>query len=320
MERILIIGANGQIGSELVGALADKHGAQNVIASDIGTNNVYQAARYTQLDVLDRERLAALIADEGITQVYQLAALLSATGEQAPLKAWTLNMDGLLNILEVARERGEAGKPLRVFWPSSIAAFGPNTPAQNTPQYTIMDPTTIYGISKLAGERLCEYYFTKYGVDVRSIRYPGIISYKSPPGGGTTDYAIAIFHAALRGERYDCFLGPETSLPMIYMPDAIRATIELMDAPADKIAIRSAYNVAGLSFNPRELAAAITAAVPAFKIGYTPDSRQAIADTWPQSLDDSKATVDWGWKASIGLDQLVSDMLENIDVGLSQAA
>ena len=320
MERILIIGANGQIGSELVGALAQIHGAQNVIASDIGANNVYKAERYTQLDVLDRERLAALIADESITQVYQLAALLSATGEQAPLKAWTLNMDGLLNILEVARERGEAGKPLRVFWPSSIAAFGPNTPAQNTPQYTIMDPTTIYGISKLAGERLCEYYFTKYGVDVRSIRYPGIISFKSPPGGGTTDYAIAIFHAALRGERYDCFLGPETTLPMIYMPDAIRATIELMDAPSDNIAIRSAYNVAGLSFNPRELAAAITVALPDFKIAYAPDSRQAIADTWPQSLDDAKATADWGWKAQIGLEQLVADMLENIDVGVSQAA
>jgi nucleoside-diphosphate-sugar epimerase len=320
MERILIIGANGQIGSELVGALADQYGENNVIASDIGTVNVYQAARYTQLDVLDRARLAKFIADENITQVYQLAALMSATGEKAPLKAWELNMDGLLNILEVARERGEAGKPLRVFWPSSIAAFGPNTPPQHTPQFTVMDPTTIYGISKLAGERLCEYYFTKYGVDVRSIRYPGIISFKSPPGGGTTDYAIAIFHAALKGERYDCFLGPETTLPMIYMPDAIRATIELMEAQPEQIAIRSAYNVAGLSFNPRELAAAITLALPDFEIGYKPDSRQAIADTWPQSLDDSKATADWGWKARIGLDQLVTDMLANIDVGLSQAA
>ena len=320
MERILIIGANGQIGSELVGALAAIHGADNVIASDISAKNVYEAARYTQLDVLDRARLAKLVADEGITQVYQLAALLSATGEQAPLKAWTLNMDGLLNILEVARERGQAGTPLRVFWPSSIAAFGPNTPARNTPQFTVMDPTTIYGISKLAGERLCEYYFTKYGVDVRSIRYPGIISFKSPPGGGTTDYAIAIFHAALRGERYSCFLGPETTLPMIYMPDAIRATIELMDAPSDNIAIRSAYNVAGLSFNPRELAAAITLALPDFKIAYAPDSRQAIADTWPRSLDDAQATSDWGWKASIGLEQLVTDMLANIDVEVGQAA
>ncbi|NHZ80254.1 NAD-dependent epimerase/dehydratase family protein [Massilia sp. CCM 8695] len=320
MERILIIGANGQIGSELVGALAQQHGAGNVIASDIGANNVYKAARYTQLDVLDKARLAALVADEGITQVYQLAALLSATGEQAPLKAWTLNMDGLLNILEVARERGEAGKPLRVFWPSSIAAFGPNTPPQATPQYTVMDPTTIYGISKLAGERLCEYYFTKYGVDVRSIRYPGIISYKSPPGGGTTDYAIAIFHAALRGERYECFLGPDTTLPMIYMPDAIRATIELMDAPSRQIAVRSAYNVAGVSFNPGELAAAIQRVLPAFEIGYKPDSRQAIAASWPQSLDDSVAAADWGWKAQVGLDQLVADMLANIDVSLTKAA
>ena len=315
MERILVIGANGQIGSELVGALAQQHGADNVIASDIGTNNLYQAKRYAQLNVLDKDGLAKIIADEGITQVYQLAAMLSATGEAAPLKAWSLNMDGLLNILELARERGEAGKPLRIFWPSSIAAFGPNTPADNTPQYTVMDPTTIYGISKLAGERLCEYYHTKYGVDVRSIRYPGIISFKSPPGGGTTDYAIAIFHAALKGETYECFLGPETTLPMIYMPDAIRATIELMDAPAEQVAIRSSYNVAGVSFNPRELAAAIRKAVPAFEIAYKPDSRQAIADTWPRSLDDSRATADWGWKARIGVEEMVASMLENIDVG-----
>jgi nucleoside-diphosphate-sugar epimerase len=312
MERILIIGANGQIGSELVEALAKQHGAENVIASDISTENVYGAARYERLDVLDKQSLANFIAAENITQCYQLAALLSATGEQAPLKAWTLNMDGLLNILEIARERGEQGKPLRIFWPSSIAAFGPNTPAHDTHQYTIMDPTTIYGISKLAGERLCEYYFTKYGVDVRSIRYPGIISYKSPPGGGTTDYAIAIFHSALKDEEYECFLGPETTLPMIYMPDAIRATIELMDAPAAAIKIRSSYNVAGVSFNPRELADEITKARPGFRISYKPDSRQAIADTWPKSLDDSKATADWGWKAHVGTKEMVADMLKNI--------
>ena len=265
--------------------------------------------------MLDKPRLAQLVADEAVTQVYQLAALLSATGEQAPLKAWTLNMDGLLNILEVARERGEAGKPLRVFWPSSIAAFGPNTPAVNTPQFTVMDPTTIYGISKLAGERLCEYYFTKYGVDVRSIRYPGIISFKSPPGGGTTDYAIAIFYAALRNQPYECFLEAETTLPMIYMPDAIRATIELMEAPFERVAIRSSYNVAGVSFNPRQLAQAIGRAVPGFAINYKPDSRQAIAATWPQSLDDSVATADWGWKAHVGIESMVADMLGNIDVG-----
>ncbi|THC46721.1 NAD-dependent epimerase/dehydratase family protein [Massilia sp. Mn16-1_5] len=317
MERILIIGANGQIGSELVTALAEQHGAANVLATDIGSNNVYGAARYAQLDVLDKARLMSLVEEEGVTQVYQLAALLSATGEQAPLKAWTLNMDGLLNILEVARERGEAGKPLKVFWPSSIAAFGPNTPSENTPQYTVMDPTTIYGISKLAGERLCEYYHTKYGVDVRSIRYPGIISFKSPPGGGTTDYAIAIFHAALKGETYECFLGPETTLPMIYMPDAIRATIELMDAPAEQVKIRSSYNVAGVSFNPRELAASIRKAVPSFEIAYKPDSRQQIADTWPKSLDDSRATSDWGWKARVGIEEMVASMLENIDVSVT---
>jgi nucleoside-diphosphate-sugar epimerase len=320
MERILIIGANGQIGSELVSALAERHGAQNVIASDIGETNLYGAARYTRLNVLDNDALASLIADEDITQVYQLAAMLSATGEKAPLKAWSLNMDGLLNILEIARERGDAGKPLKVFWPSSIAAFGPNTPGEQTPQFTIMDPTTIYGISKLAGERLCEYYHSKYGVDVRSIRYPGIISYKSPPGGGTTDYAIAIFHSALRGETYECFLGPETTLPMIYMPDAIRATIELMEAPAEQVAIRSSYNVAGVSFNPRELAAAIQKARPDFAIAYAPDSRQQIADSWPKSLDDSRATADWGWQSRIGIDEMVDSMLANIDVGIKAAA
>jgi nucleoside-diphosphate-sugar epimerase len=319
-QKILVIGANGQIGSELVEALAAQHGAQNVIASDVSPTNLYKAARYTTLNVLDKQALCDLITSEGITQVYQLAAMLSATGEAAPLKAWTLNMDGLLNILEVARERGAIGKPLKVFWPSSIAAFGPNTPAVDTPQLTVMDPTTIYGISKLAGERLCEYYFLKYGVDVRSIRYPGIISFKSPPGGGTTDYAIAIFHSALRGERYECFLGPQTTLPMIYMPDAIRATIELMDAPAELVKIRSSYNVAGVSFNPEQLAEAITRKVPDFKIVYKPDSRQAIADTWPQSLDDAAATADWGWKARIGVEEMVADMLANIDVNLGKAA
>jgi nucleoside-diphosphate-sugar epimerase len=319
-QKILVIGANGQIGSELVEALASQHGAQNVIASDVSPTNLYKAARYTTLNVLDKQALCDLITSEGITQVYQLAAMLSATGEAAPLKAWTLNMDGLLNILEVARERGVIGKPLKVFWPSSIAAFGPNTPAVDTPQLTVMDPTTIYGISKLAGERLCEYYFLKYGVDVRSIRYPGIISFKSPPGGGTTDYAIAIFHSALRGERYECFLGPQTTLPMIYMPDAIRATIELMDAPAEQVKIRSSYNVAGVSFNPEQLAEAITRKVPDFKIAYKPDSRQAIADTWPQSLDDAAATADWGWKARIGVEEMVADMLANIDVNLGKAA
>lgn len=314
MERILVIGANGQIGSELVDALAAQHGANNVIAADISASSLYGAKVYEVVDVLDTQRLADIAEQYQITQVYQLAALLSATGEQAPLKAWTLNMDGLLNILELARIRGEAGKSLKVFWPSSIAAFGPNTPPINTPQFTVMDPTTIYGISKLAGERLCEYYFEKYNIDVRSIRYPGIISYKSPPGGGTTDYAIAIFHAALRDETYTCFLEAETTLPMIYMPDAIRATISLMEAPAEKLSIRSSYNVAGLSFNARELAAAIQKKRPTFNVEYVPDSRQAIAATWPQSLNDDVARTDWQWKAEVNLSALVNDMLNNVRV------
>lgn len=311
MEKILVIGANGQIGSELVLALSAQHGAQCVIASDIG-NHAHGAAHYEQLDVLDATRMAQLIETHQITQVYQLAAMLSVTGEHAPLKAWILNMNGLLNILEIARERDRAGTPLRVFWPSSIAAFGPSSPAVATPQTTIMDPTTMYGISKLAGERLCEYYFQKFSVDVRSIRYPGIISYKSPPGGGTTDYAIAIFHAALQGECYDCYLNPDTTLPMIYMPDAIRATTQLMDARGAQIRVRSSYNVAGISFNPHQLAQAIKRVLPQFEIRFSPDERQAIADSWPQSLDDSEARADWGWQEQIGLDQMTADMLKNI--------
>jgi nucleoside-diphosphate-sugar epimerase len=316
MERILVIGANGQIGSELVQALGEKHGADNVIAADIGPRSLFGARNYETLDVLDEKRLAEQVDRHDVTQLYQLAALLSVTGEQAPLKAWTLNMNGLLNVLELARERGQAGKPLKIFWPSSIAAFGPHTPAVDTPQLAVMDPTTIYGISKQAGERLCEYYFAKFGVDVRSIRYPGIISYKSPPGGGTTDYAIAIFHAACRNERYLCYLGPDTTLPMIYMPDAIRATIELMEAPPQKVRIRSAYNVAGISFNPHELAQAIRRHLPRFEIDYQLDQRQAIADSWPHSLDDTHARADWGWQARIGIDELVADMLDNLKVSV----
>ena len=314
MEKILVIGANGQIGSELVDALTAKHGVENVIAADIAPGSLYGAANYVHVDVLDSARLAQVVDSYDVTQVYQLAALLSVTGEQAPLKAWTLNINGLLNILELARERGLAGKPLRLFWPSSIAAFGPHTPAVDTPQLAVMDPTTIYGISKQAGERLCDYYFSKYGIDVRSIRYPGIISYKSPPGGGTTDYAIAIFHAAKRGQPYTCFLGAETTLPMIYMPDAIRATIELMAAPTAQIRTRSAYNVSGLSFSPAELAHAIKQQLPQFEMRYQPDDRQEIADSWPQSLDDTHARADWGWHADVGLAQLVKNMLENVRV------
>jgi nucleoside-diphosphate-sugar epimerase len=312
MDRILVIGANGQIGSELVDALAARHGTDNVIAADIGSHSMYAAARYQAMDTLDSAKLAQVIEENGVTQVYQLAAILSATGEQAPLKAWSLNIDGLLNVLEIARGRSQTGKPLRVFWPSSIAVFGPHTPAIDAPQLTVMDPTTMYGISKLAGERLCEYYFIKFGVDVRSIRYPGIVSHKSPPGGGTTDYAIAIFHAAQRNEPYLCYLAPETTLPMIYMPDAIRAAIELMDTPAEQVRIRSAYNVAGLSFNPRELAQAIKRHVPQFEIAYKPDQRQEIAGTWPHTVDDAHARADWNWHAEIGLQEMAEDMLAHI--------
>jgi nucleoside-diphosphate-sugar epimerase len=265
--------------------------------------------------VRDDKRLAELVDRLRVTQIYQLAALLSVAGEQAPLETWTLNMNGLLNVLELARKQAQAGgRPLKVFWPSSIAVFGPHTPALDTPQFTVMDPTTIYGISKQAGERLCEYYFSKFGIDVRSIRYPGIISHKSPPGGGTTDYAIAIFHAACRGERYTCYLGPESTLPMMYMPDAIRATIELMEAPPQQLRIRSSYNIAGVSFNPRELAQTIRHHLPSFDIDYQPDRRQAIADSWPRSIDDAHARADWGWQARIGIDKLVADMLDNVKV------
>jgi nucleoside-diphosphate-sugar epimerase len=323
MERILVIGANGQIGSELVEALIAEYGADQVIAADISATSRFGVERYECIDVLDSRVLAVTLEKYDVTQVYQLAALLSATGEQAPLTAWTLNMNGLINILELARLRQAAGKPLKVFWPSSIAAFGVHTPKDDTPQFTQMDPGTIYGISKLAGERLCEYYFDKYGIDVRSIRYPGIISYKSPPGGGTTDYAIAIFHAAVRGETYECFLNQHTTLPMIYMPDAINATISLMDAPAAQIRVRSSYNIAGMSFDPDALAKAIKARIPNFEIRYQPDQRQAIADQWPHSIDDSAARDDWGWSAQWNLDALVDDMLLHIaqaQTGLDKAA
>lgn len=315
MERILIIGANGQIGSELVEALAAQYGKENVIASDIAPGPSRHAVHYETLDVLDAARLAALVERFRITQIFHLAALLSATGETRPLQAWTLNMNGLLNVLELARER-----KLRVFWPSSIAAFGPHTPAVETPQLAIMDPTTMYGISKQAGERLCEYYFTKFGVDVRSLRYPGVISYKTPPGGGTTDYAVDIFQAARRGETYTCFLKEDATLPMIHMPDAVRATLELMNADASRLRVRSSYNVAGVSFDPATLAAAIARRVPDFKVTYAPDFRQAIAETWPHTLDDTHARYDWGWKPAYDLDAMVDDMLANVPLDWSVPA
>ena len=314
MERILVIGARGQIGSELTEALAAHFGAANVVAADLAPAGT-GAVAYERLDVLDRARLEAVIEARGITQVYQLAAMLSATGERDPGRAWALNMGGLMNVLELARQR-----PLRVFWPSSIAAFGPGTPRDMTPQATVMDPATMYGVSKRSGEMLCDYYHAKFGVDVRSLRYPGVISWRTPPGGGTTDYAIDIFQAARRGEPYRCFLGPDTRLPMLYMPDAVRATLELMDADPARLTQWSSYNLAGLSFTPAELASAIRARAPGFAIEYAPDFRQGIAAGWPRSIDDTQARADWGWRPQYGLEAIVEDMLAHVPLVWPAAA
>lgn len=306
--KILIIGANGQIGSELAVELAQRHGNDNVITSDVAPEGRVPALRHEMLDVTDAAALAAVVKRHGITQIYHLAAALSATGEQHPMWAWDLNMKGLLNVLELARTQ----KLDKIFWPSSIAAFGPSTPALDTPQTTVMDPTTIYGISKLAGERWCAWYHAKHGVDVRSLRYPGLISYKTPPGGGTTDYAIDIFHGALKAGRYTCFLEQGQALPMMYMPDALRATIELMEAPADAITQRGSYNLAGVSFTPAEIAAEIKKHIPDFQIDYAPDFRQAIAASWPQRIDDRVAQADWGWKLEYDLAAMAQDMLTQL--------
>jgi nucleoside-diphosphate-sugar epimerase len=306
-ERILIIGSNGQIGLELADALRLIYGNSNVVCSDIrDTDN--NKGLFEKLDVMDKDRLLAVIKQYQITQVYLLAAMLSATAEKNPKLAWELNMNSLIYVLDAAKE----GLIKKIYWPSSIAVFGPTTPRVNTPQYTVTEPNTIYGISKLAGERFCEYYHQKYGVDVRSIRYPGLIGWKSAPGGGTTDYAVHIYHEALKTKSYNCFLNRQTTLPMMYMPDAIRATIELMESPADKVKIRSSYNLAGFSFNPEEIAASIRKHIPEFTITYTPDFRQAIADSWPQSINDAEARAHWGWKPAFDLDSMTDDMLTNL--------
>ena len=309
-EKILVIGASGQIGVELTLALRNIYGNENVIASDLREENnlLKGTGPYVSLDVMNKEMLHVQVIRQNITQIYLLAAILSATGEKNPNLAWNLNMQSLLNVLDIAKEENLN----KVYWPSSIAVFGPTSPRQNCPQQTIIEPATVYGISKYAGEFWCNYYFNRYGVDVRSLRYPGLISYKSAPGGGTTDYAVEIFYEALEQKKYECFLNEDTYLPMMYMPDAIKATIELMEAPKEKISIRHSYNVSSMSFSPKEIALEIKKHIPEFVINYKEDYRQAIANSWPQSLDDSVARKDWGWKHNYNLEFMVKDMLNNL--------
>jgi nucleoside-diphosphate-sugar epimerase len=306
--KILLIGANGQIGTELAAALAARHGDGAVVTSDLAPQGKVPGLAHEALDCTDIGALTQIVERHGVTQVYHLAAALSARGEQHPMWAWDLNMKGLLNVLEVARSH----KLARIFWPSSIAAFGPGTPRRHTPQHTVMDPSTVYGISKLAGEGWCAWYHRHHGVDVRSLRYPGLISWKTPPGGGTTDYAVEIFHAALKVGHYTCFLQQDQALPMMYMDDAIRATLELMQAPAECVRERHSYNLAGISFTPLQIAAAIRERMPQFTMDCVPDFRQAIAASWPHSIDDGAAQRDWGWRARYDLGAMVDAMLDNL--------
>ena len=304
---ILVTGAAGQIGSELVLSLRKIY--KQVIATDLKEpSGEMKEGEFMRLDVLYKNGLMDVVKRFKVTQIYHLAAILSATGEKNPEMAWRINMKGLRNILDVCHEGGVK----KLFFPSTIAVFGPTTPKVNTPQYTVMEPNTIYGISKQAGERWCDWYFQKKGLDVRSIRYPGLISYKTKAGGGTTDYAVDIFFEAVANKKYECFLKEDTVLPMMYMPDAIRGTISLMEAPAEKISVRSGYNFSGLSFSPKQLAEEIKKTIPEFNISYKPDFRQPIADSWPQSIDDSVAQHDWGWKPHFDLAAMSKDMLENI--------
>jgi nucleoside-diphosphate-sugar epimerase len=306
MEKALVLGAAGQIGTELVAALRSKWGTDNVIATDLRPEALEAPA--FALNAMDEPALRALVQEHQITEVYHLVAMLSATGEKMPEKAWELNMLTLFHVLNLAKE----GLIKRVFWPSSIAAFGPNTPALDTPQYSPMDPTTVYGISKLAGELWCQYYHQKFGVDVRSLRYPGLISWKTLPGGGTTDYAIDIFHSARKENAYTSFLAADTRLPMMHMEDAIRATLSLMEAPAESVKVRTSYNVSGIDFTPAELAESLRRHYPDLAMTYAPDFRQAIAASWPQRMDDSQARADWGWAPRYDLTAMVDDMVAHI--------
>lgn len=309
-EKILVIGASGQIGVELTMALRRIYGNANVIASDLREPNplLIGTGPYVSLDVMNKEMLHVQVIRQNITQIYLLAAILSATGEKNPNLAWNLNMQGLLNVLDIAREE----KLNKVYWPSSIAVFGPTSPKDACPQQTVIEPVTVYGISKYAGEFWCNYYHNRYGLDVRSLRYPGLISYKSEPGGGTTDYAVEIFHDALETGAYTSFLKQDTYLPMMYMPDAIRATIELMEAPADRIKVRTSYNISAMSFSPEEIGAEVGRHVEGFRMDYAPDYRQTIADSWPRSIDDSVARADWGWKHEFDLPAMTADMIANL--------
>ncbi len=306
-ENILIIGSLGQVGQELFESLKSSYGESNVIATDV-KDNVNVEGRYEQLDVLDKNALFEIVKKNKVTQVYNLAALLSATAEKNPRFGWDLTIEGQFNVLNLAKE----GHIKKIFWPSSIAVFGPTTPKDNTPQQTIIEPNTVYGIGKLAGEMWNKYYFEKYGVDVRGVRYPGLIGWKSLPGGGTTDYAVDIFYSALKGETFDCFLKADTELPMMHMEDAIRATREIMEAPTEQIKLRTCYNIAAMNFTPAKISEAISEKIPEFNIIYNPDFRQEIAATWPRSIDDSAARADWGWKEKYNLSELVINMLENL--------
>lgn len=309
-DKVLVIGACGQVGTELVENLHQIHGSANVVASDIRSSDspVFTNGVFETLNVLDKDQITEVFSKHKPTIVYHLAAMLSATAEAKPKFGWELNMDGTFNIFDACLEYGVK----RIFWPSSIAVFGPTTPRVNTPQSTILEPNTIYGITKLAGERYCEYYNTRYGLDVRSIRYPGLIGWKSLPGGGTTDYAVDIFHQALKTQSYECFLNEETTLPMMHMEDAVRATLEITNAPMDQIKLRSSYNIAGVSFNPIELADEIRKHINPFEITFAPDHRQAIANGWPQSIDDTVARNDWNWREKYNLEKLVVNMLDNL--------
>ena len=309
-KSILILGACGQIGTELTFALRELYGNDQVVASDIreGSESLMNSGPFELLDATNYEAIEDVVMYHEIEEVYLMAAMLSATSEKFPERAWNLNMNSLFNVLNLAKER----KIEKIFWPSSIAVFGPNSPKDNTPQSTVMEPSTVYGISKQSGERWCSYYYHKFGVDIRSVRYPGLVSWKTLPGGGTTDYAIEIFHEALNKGSYTCFLKEDAKLPMMFMDDAIRATIKLMDCEPGQLTVRSSYNLSAMSFSPADISASIKKHIPNFRISYSPDFRQAIAETWPRSIDDTKAKEDWGWEPQFNLENTTAEMLKNL--------